>query len=82
MITRGYTPPPVPSEFPGITAMRSVCVCVCVPTTYVYVCMLYVCFVAFSDEELQKFLDETEGPVLVENFVRNLDAVSHMTVTS
>lgn len=28
-----------------------------------------------SDEELKRFLDDVEGPVLVENYVRNLDAV-------
>ena len=29
-----------------------------------------------SEEELERVLDEREGPVLVEDFVRNLDAVS------
>ena len=39
-------------------------------------CVVWLC----SEEELEKFLDDKEGPVLVENFVRNLDAVStHIT---
>jgi hypothetical protein len=46
---RGYTPPPVPTEFPTVSEM--------------------------SNEELEKFLDEKEGSVLVEEYVRNMDAV-------
>ena len=40
-----------------------------------------VCVCVCSNEELEKFLDEKEGPVLVEKFVRNLDAVSHRTIS-
>jgi ESCRT-I complex subunit VPS37 len=46
---RGYTPPPVPVDFPDLNTM--------------------------SKEELERFLDDKDGPVLVENFVRTLDAV-------
>ena len=42
-----------------------------------------VCVCLCSNEELEKFLDEKEGSVLVEDYVRNMDAVSlhasHMT---
>ena len=49
-----------------------------------YTCIYNAYLVVFfcqSDEELKKFLDEKNGPVLVENYVRNLDAVSTHTVT-
>ena len=42
-----------------------------------------VCVCLCSNEELEKFLDEKEGSVQVEEYVRNMDAVSphasHMT---
>lgn len=38
----------------------------------VHVCVCVFC----SDEELNKFLDDTRSTVIVEDFVTNLDAVS------
>lgn len=72
---RGYTAPPVPTEFPDIKKLRYTAsvftVCACVP-----VLLSDLCVCLCSDEELNKFLDDKESTVLMEDFVRNLDAVS------
>ena len=51
--------------------------CVCVSfVLYVQSCMcVYTC----SNDELKRFLEDKDGSVLAENFVRNLDAVSPVT---
>ena len=41
-----------------------------------FLCYFLMCVCLCSDEDLNKYLDDKESTVLIEDFVRNLDAVS------
>ena len=76
---RRYTPPPVPTEFPTVPTMRSETICE-MATVYVCpLCCMYMYVCTCSNDELKRFLEDKDGSVLAENFVRNLDAVSPVT---